>query len=262
MSGVLGAEFDTIIMQLSLALDKIQRYNSHVEEVLSHYRITLRDLQSIIGKLQYSTLVIHAGKAFLLRLINLTTGVKVPYHYIRLTKGAKLDLVVWKTVLKDFNGLSFLYEPSFAASHTMKMYSDASKKGFGGCYGSKWVQGSWPENRRNYHINILEMYPVMALIEIFGHKFRNSVIKFHCDNSSVVHIVNKQSSKDEVIMVMVRKMALKLLELKTQFIAVHIPGVTNCLSDAISHFQADEGLLQRYPTKIPDHALPQNLIVQ
>ncbi len=66
-------------------------------------------------------------------------------------------------------------------------------------------------------------------------------------------------------MVMVRKMVLKLLELKTQFIAVHIPGVTNCLSNAISRFQADEGLLQRYimvhyPTKIPDHALPHNLI--
>ncbi len=82
-----------------------------------------------------------------------------------------------------------------------------------------------------------------------------------------MQIVNKQASKDEVIMVMVRKMVLKLLELKTQFIPVHIPGVTNCLSDAISRFQADQWLLQRYsmvhyPTKIPDHALPQNLIIQ
>ncbi len=68
---------------------------------------------------------------------------------------------------------------------------------------------------------------MMALIETFGHKFRNFVIKFHCDNSVVVQIVNKQSSKDEVIMAMVRKMVLKLLELKTQFIAIHIPGVTN-----------------------------------
>ncbi len=41
------------------------------------------------------------------------------------------------------------------------------KKGFGGCYGSNWIQGSWPENWGNYHINILEMYPVMALIETF-----------------------------------------------------------------------------------------------
>ncbi len=167
----LRAEFDTEIMQLRLPLDKIQRYSCHVEEVLCHNRITIRDLQSIIGKLQYSTSVIHAGKAFLGRLINLTTGVKVPCHYIRLTKGAKLDLVVWKTFLEEFNGLSFLYEPSFAASHTIKMYSDASKKGFGSCYGSNWTQGSWPENWRNYHINILEMYPVMALIETFGHKF-------------------------------------------------------------------------------------------
>ncbi len=92
----LGAEFDTKIMQLRLPLDKIQRYSCHVEEVLCHNRITIRDLQSIIGKLQYSTSVIHAGKAFLGRFINLTTGVKVPYHYIRLTKGAKLDLVYAK----------------------------------------------------------------------------------------------------------------------------------------------------------------------
>ncbi len=96
---------------------------------MCHNRITLRNLQLIIGKLQYSTSVIQAGKDFWRRLINLTTGIKVPYHYIRLTKGAKLDLVEWKTFLKDFNGLSFLYEPSFVSLHTIKMYSDASKKG-------------------------------------------------------------------------------------------------------------------------------------
>ncbi len=67
-----------------------------------------------------------------------------------------------ENLLNDFNGLSFLYEPIFAASHTIKMYSDASKKRFGGCYGSNWIQGSWPENWRNYHINILEIYPVMG----------------------------------------------------------------------------------------------------
>ncbi len=94
------------------------------------------------------------------------------------------------------------------------MFSDSSKKGFGACYGSNWIQGVWPSEWKDFHINILELYPILALVETFGHKFRNSVIRFHCDNSSVVDVINKQFTKDSVMMVLIRRMVLRLLDLK------------------------------------------------
>lgn len=267
----MGSEWDTQTMEIRLPLDKLRRYSNHIQQILAAGKSTLKDIQSIIGQLQYSTSVVNTGKAFLRRLINLTIGMSVPHHEITLTPGAKLDLEIWMRFLADSNGRSFLYEPHLAHSHSVHMYSDSSFKGYGASYGSYWIQGIWPDswkrNPKKFHINVLEMYPILALVETFGNKFRNSVVRFHCDNSTVVSVINKQTSRDDVIMVMVRKLVLKLLELKTKFYAVHIPGVTNVLSDAISRFQVTEALLEshnmrREPSVIPAHILPQSLIPQ
>ncbi len=58
--------------------------------------------------------------------------------------------------------------------------------------------------------------------------FRNSVVRFHCDNSSVVEVINKQSLKDGVInkqslkdgvmMTMFRMLAINLLEFSVPWI--------------------------------------------
>ncbi len=160
-----------------------------------------------------------------------------------------------------------MYEPHMVDFNTVKLFSDSSKKGFGACYGFNWIQGVWPSKWKDFHINILELCPILALVETFSHKFRNSVIHFHCDNSSVDDVFNKQSTKDSVIMVIVRRMVLRLLDLKTRFVAVHILGVTNHLCDALSWFQENPSLLRRYnmvsaPTVIPEQSLPVNLILQ
>lgn len=39
--------------------------------------------------------MIVPGRAFLRRLIDLTIGTQKPHHHIRLSKRAKLDLLVW-----------------------------------------------------------------------------------------------------------------------------------------------------------------------
>ncbi len=54
--------------------------------------------------------------------------------------------------------------------------------------GSSWKQRAWPNSWKDYHINILELYPIVAMVETIGHNFNNSVICFHCDKSSVVDI--------------------------------------------------------------------------
>ena len=49
-------------------------------ETLSMKKITLRELRSIIGKLQFSTIVVPHGTAFLRWLHDLTIGINKPFH--------------------------------------------------------------------------------------------------------------------------------------------------------------------------------------
>ncbi len=68
----LGAELDTNMMHVRLPVDKLQRYSLHIEDIIKAGKVSLRDLQSIIGQLQYATCVVNPGNGFLRRLINLT----------------------------------------------------------------------------------------------------------------------------------------------------------------------------------------------
>ncbi len=133
----LGTELDTKSMEARLPIDKLQKYSKHIHEIIGKGKITLKELQSVNGQLQYATCVVHSGWAFLRRLINLTIGRTVPYVYVTLNKGARLDLKIWILFLEKFNGISLLYEPHVADSQTVNLFYDASMKGFGACYG--WV---------------------------------------------------------------------------------------------------------------------------
>ena len=228
--------------------------------------MTLRELQSIIGQLQYSTCVVTPGKAFLRRMINLTIGISKPYYYVRLNKEAMQDLIMWSKFLHNYNGKSFMYDVSSTDSSRVNLYSDASGMGFGATYGSSWIQGKWPDSWKGLHITVLEAYPLLALIGTFGLKLKNSHIKFYCDNKAVVEIINKQSSKDKHVMNIVRPLVLMLLKLNIHFVAEHIPGVDNILSDSISRFQQTPSLLDSYNMKqvasiIPEDILPSNLTI-
>ena len=43
-------------------------------------KFTLRDLQSLVGLLNFATAVVLPGRAFLRRLFDLTRGIQEPHH--------------------------------------------------------------------------------------------------------------------------------------------------------------------------------------
>ncbi len=140
----LGTELFTLDMEACLPVKKIQKYSDLVQSYLHKQTITLRDLQSVIGCLHFATTVIMVGRPFIRCLINLTTVHINPYHYITLTKGAKVDLEMWHTFLSHYNEHNFLKERIITQSPSMNLTSDASKKGFGLTFGSQWCQCSYP----------------------------------------------------------------------------------------------------------------------
>ncbi len=68
----LGVLLVAMCMMASLPKEKLITYRDHIEVVMKQKKIRLKELQSIIGQLQFATCVVTPGKAFLRRLINLT----------------------------------------------------------------------------------------------------------------------------------------------------------------------------------------------
>ena len=259
----MGLGLNTTSMQAFLPTDKLLAYRAELDFWQARHKITLRELKSLIGKLQFATAVILPGKAFLRRLHDLTIGVKKPMYFIRITKGTRQDLAMWAAFLDNYNGITIIREPSHGDSRRLHMYSDASKLGFGATFGSQWIQAKWPQSWAHLNIAILELYPIYVLVSMFAHKLKNTYVTFHCDNMAVVLIIKGQTSRDKTIMSIVRPLVLELLTANLHLTADHIPGIENVLADAISRFQVSEKLLRQYGmrsscTPLPAHLLPQN----
>ena len=102
-----GITLDSVRMEARLPDEKLQKCRNLLIDFLSRRSVCLKELQSLIGLLNFTCLVVVPGRAFLRRLIDLTKGVSKPHYRIRISRGAKLDLDMWLKFLRDFNGRSF-----------------------------------------------------------------------------------------------------------------------------------------------------------
>ena len=80
---------------------------------------------------------------------------------------------------------------------------------------------------------------------------------------AVTDIINKQSSKDKLVMSIMRPLFLLLVKYNIHLRSSHIPGIQNILPDKISRFQVTKSLLhqhgmQPHPTEIPFPLQPRN----
>lgn len=262
----LGIVLNTVEMVAKLPTDKISRYGDAINSCLCERKITLTDLKSLIGKLQFATSVVRGGQAFLRRLYDLTINVKHGHYKVNLNNSVKQDLQIWSTFLKSYNCITIIRASATLASHNLNLYSDASLTGFGATFNNCYVKGIFPKSWGQYSITVLETYPVLAVIGTFAKKLKNKRLVFHCDNMGVVYILNKQSSRNPVIMTMLRLLVLILLENNINLIAEHIPGKTNITCDLLSRQQETADYLAKQgfnkePTPIPEHLQPHSLKV-
>ena len=137
------------------------------------------------------------GHAFLRRLIDLTRGVRKATHHVRVTKESKYDLQVWLNFLRSYNGKFFFLGSHWYTSKTLKLFTDAAGSlGYAAVFGKHWFFVEWPAIWKTFNITILEFFPIVLALEIWGPLMRNKCIVFFSDNQAVVEIINKQTSKD------------------------------------------------------------------
>ena len=127
-----GIELDTVLMEGRLPPDKILKCQDLLHEFLSKEKATLRELQSLIGLLNFAVCVVAPGRLFLRRMIDLTIGLSQPFHKPRITREVKDDIHMWLSFLQDFNGRSFFLSDKLQYSLSLHSYTDSCTTiGFG-----------------------------------------------------------------------------------------------------------------------------------
>lgn len=258
-------EFDTVNMQMRLPGDKLADLSEQLKFFIRQNKVTLRELQSLIGSLNFACQVIAPGRAFCRRLIDATTRVSKPHHRIRVTKEMREDLKLWTVFLSEYNGVTVMLDYSWSSSDILQLFTDSAgglHRGFGAYFQGHWAQSCWPiewgELGILSDITFLELFPVVVAMELWGNILSNKKIIFHIDNQAVVTIINKKSSKSPRVMVLVRRLVLLTLKLNMLIKAEHIPGKYNIIADSLSRcdwqrFRKMAPTADYSPTPIPSH---------
>ena len=207
----LGVELDTMKMIMRLPAEKVAKLKQQILKVLSMNKITLKEMQSLLGLLNFACKVVSPGRAFCRRLINATMGIKKPHHKLRVSKNMKADLNVWLSFLNKYNGVTLISRREWRTNMELELFTDAcggEKGGFGIFFSGQWAYGKWPDNwvaeGLTRDMTLLELFPVVVTLTIWSDKLRNQWVHFHVDNQAVVQVINSQTCKSDRVMNLVK----------------------------------------------------------
>jgi hypothetical protein len=135
---IYGIELDSCNMECRLPQEKIDKVNKALASAKHRKKIKLRELQSLVGLLNFACLVVCLGRLFLRQLIDLTRNITNPFYFVKLNCEARADLHAWSVFIQSFSGKSVFLSDNWISSDHLKLFTDAP-----GNIGYAAVFGSW-----------------------------------------------------------------------------------------------------------------------
>ena len=230
----LGIEIDTDAELVRLPPEKFEAIKTQLLEWSGKKKCTKRELLSLIGTLSFAAKVVKPGRMFLRRLIELSTTVSSLNHHIDLNNEARADINWWSEFLPTWNGIA-LFQQNLTTSHSIQLFTDASKAGLGAVYNKAWFSIPWPIN--SHHINFLELFAIVAATFTWGGEWANKQILFFTDNQAITMIWQTGTCKDKDMMRLIRALFLFTAKNNINLLMRHIPGSINVSADYLSRLQ-------------------------
>ena len=242
----LGIQLDSTDLSMSVPEEKQSELLALLHSWVGRRKCTKTELLHLTGKLQHICKVVRPGRIFLRRLYDLTMKVERGHHHIYLNEQGRGDIRWWIDFLPGWSRSSIIPEPNIVLASDIQLFTDASKLGFGGIYGHRWIQGTWPPNMlalnsgRAIDIDYLELFAIYAACATWGYLWAGKRIVIHTDNLPITNVWQAGTSKSPRLMVLVRALFLEAANHQFLLFLKFIPGVQNTIADYISRFQVQK----------------------
>ena len=272
----LGILLDTEAMTASLPHPKLIELRQLTEEWSREVttKRTIRDYQSMHGKLSWACQVVRPGRFFTRRLIERASLMAEEHgsHSMKgwaTTKGIREDMQWWSDHLQQWNGVGLLYDQEWINDRgIVTLETDACAHGYGAVWGELWFAGAWRPDQMavaeagsstSFSIAFLELHAIVQAAATWGHLWSRKRVCFLSDSStSVADITSKGSHCHDGRMThLLRELANIACKHNFDFKAEHIPGLTNIHADVLSRF----GDCQKFREQRPEAALHPSLVV-
>jgi hypothetical protein len=242
----LGVLIDSEAREARLGEDRVEQGMKLLEGVKGKRVMLKKDLEKLVGWLNWAAMVCAPARIFLRRLYDLL-GKRG--RWVKLTRGAQADLAWWRRFWRRANGVAFFSDSDWRAADDCALYTDASTStGYGAVFGNEYFYGEWPEgmNVPDMDINALEMLVFLLVAWTWGPQMKHRRTVVHADNTSAVAALNNRTSKDAALMVILRRLweeaAVNGFDLSASLRGTWTAGVDNPLADALSRGAIDKFL--------------------
>jgi hypothetical protein len=230
----LGVFYDLVLALARIPEDRWQKIITLIPILVMKESSPARLWCVLIGLLTSAQEYVNLGRLHVRRLqFHLNNHWICRYDMSRsipMTQECRDQLSWWMDRDRVMAGVSIL---PFEA--TVHLFTDASTQGWGAHLGEKLMSGSWSQEDRNLHSNILEMKAVLLAVRQSSVELSNQSILLSTDNSTVVAYVNKQGgTHSRSLFLLVEELLLHVDALGSLLRAKHIPGARNVLADQLS----------------------------
>lgn len=227
----LGIYIDTVANILSLDPTKI----NELLELLNHYmastRLSRKQLESLTGKLSWASNVVVWGRTQLCSFYRALSSLKHAAHKVRISS-LKPDLEWWCSVLACGQNSRHIWDMRPA----LCLLTDSCQTGGGAFCEGNWLYRNWRLDTRlsASHINVKELAIIRETLVAWGQSLSGHKVQVRTDNTSTMAFINKGTSKNQQIIAIIKDIAFMCSTLDIGLEATYIPGINNCMADAIS----------------------------
>ena len=230
----LGITFDTETMTIEISEEKLEDIKEELATWLYRTKARRKEVESLVGKLQFMAKCVRAGRIFISRLIQWIRTMDRSKTY-RVPLEARKDIAWWARFPHQFNGVSLLWLLKEPGSDSI-LQTDACSKGYGGICGNQYFRGRFRKDVQHKNIAILEMWAVMVGLKIWATQLEGKYFWIQVDNEAVASVLNTGASREPELQNALGEIALLAAEHQFVIKARHIPGVQNRIPDWLSRW--------------------------
>ena len=198
-----------------------------LQEWLFKDKCSIKDVQRLVGKLQFICAVVRPGRLFMSRMLDMLREVEKG-GMLKITQQCRLDILWWLKYLPEFD----LWMMHIKQLNKI-LASDACLEGMGATCGDQFIKSEFPVEWKKKNIAYLELLAVVVVCKVCIKEVRGKSILIKCDNEAVSKVLNSGRARDPLLLMLMREMVFVAAG-SFEFRAIYWPGWKNILPDLLS----------------------------
>ena len=229
----LGILFNTIEMTMTIPDEKMAEIGEVLREWEGKQRATQRDMQSLLGLLQFVASVSPPARIYTNRMLeNLREAPRRGTETLSL--GFKKDLRFFIDLWPKYNGVRLLAKQDIECQGELEL--DACLTGCGAYNGSQFYSERFPDDLLavQHSIAHLELLNIVVAVRTWAELWAHQRVAVQCDNMNACLAVRSGRTRDRFMQACVRELFHLSTVHDLELQVTHCPGVTLQRADALS----------------------------